>query len=266
MSGTFPSTPKPASCSLRSFSPTFVSVSHSLRRQARSRGGQRFAISLTWPPMLRAKFAPIFAFAIKQRGQYETFQIVLPAPYSSPQGSWAGSALVDGAAQVGRAVNLKGYTPSAAGVIKAGDLFKFNGHTKVYVATADANADGAGKVAGLAIEPALVTSPADGESVQSSGSRLPSRSPATSPSIRSCLAESLASRPSSSRSTDDEPRRLRSGTSAMGEQQERRRASDLDAVRRRRRRRAAHDGLLSKHRLERRYLFRARPFPQLSPG
>lgn len=166
MSGTFPSSPKPASCLLRSFAPTLVSRSHSLKRQVRSREAHCWAATLTFPPMLRSRVAPLFAFLVAQRGQYETFQIVLPAPYSNPQGSWAGGApLVDGGSQTGRALNLKGFTPGASGVVKAGDLFKFAGHSKVYLATADANANGAGKVAGLAIEPGLMTSPASDEAV-----------------------------------------------------------------------------------------------------
>jgi hypothetical protein len=43
-------------------------------------------------------------------------------------------------------------------------LLKFNGHTKVYMVTADANADGTG-LATLSIVPALMTSPADNETI-----------------------------------------------------------------------------------------------------
>lgn len=116
--------------------------------------------------MLRERFAPLWAFLLAQRGQYETFQIVLPAPYGTPRGTWAGSPAVDGGSQTGRSINLDGF--SAGATIKAGDLFKFANHSKVYIATADAVANGSGQVAGLAIEPALMTSPADGEALTSS--------------------------------------------------------------------------------------------------
>ena len=164
MSGTFPSSPAPSSVKLGTIQPTLVSVGQSLKRQTRTRGAQRWKATLSWPNRTRAEFAPIWAFLMAQRGQWDSFQIVL-AGHDTPQGSWAGGApLVDGAAQTGRTVNLKGFTPSQTGVVKAGDLLKF-GDTKVYIATADANSTAAGKVVGLAIEPALMVSPADAEAV-----------------------------------------------------------------------------------------------------
>lgn len=163
--GTFPASPVASNVSVRSTSPTLISVAQSLKRQVRSRGGQRWGVKLSWGPMLRSSFAPIFAFCIAQRGQFGSFQIVLPSPYDTPQGSWAGAApRIDGAGQVGSTINLKNFTPSQSGVIKAGDFFKAL-DSKVYMALADANSDGAGKVANLPIEPKLIVSPADNEAV-----------------------------------------------------------------------------------------------------
>lgn len=165
MSGTFPAAPVASAIDVRSVSPTRVSIGQSLKRQARSSGAQRWGVSLTWADMLQAAFAPIWAFCIAQRGQFGSFQIVLPPPYNVPQGSWAGGApLVDGAGQTGRTLNLKGFTPSQAGVVKAGDFFK-GADSKIYMATADANSTVAGKVVALPIEPALIVSPADGEAI-----------------------------------------------------------------------------------------------------
>lgn len=163
--GTFPASPVASAVAVRSISPTMVSVGQNMKRQVRSRGGQRWGAKLTWGPMLRSSFAPIWGFCIAQRGQLGAFQIVLPPPYDTPQGSWAGGApQVDGAGQVGRTLNLKGFTPSQSKVIKAGDFIKFL-DTKVYVAIADADSDGAGKVAALPIEPALIISPGNSEAV-----------------------------------------------------------------------------------------------------
>jgi hypothetical protein len=164
MSGTFPASPVASSIKLGSIQPALVSTAQSLKRQTRTRGGQRWKVSLTWQNRTRAQIAPVWAFVMAQRGQWDSFQIVLPG-HDTPQGSWAGGApLVDGASQAGRTINLKGFTPSQAGVIKAGDVLKFS-DSKVYIATADANSTGAGKVAALAIEPALMVAPADGEAV-----------------------------------------------------------------------------------------------------
>lgn len=166
MSGTLPTTLKPAQATLKSTQPTRVSVSHSLKRQARTDGVQRWSIRLQWPPMLRVHLGELFAFLLSQRGQADTFTTTLQGQ-TAPQGSWAGSPVVNGASQTGSTVALSGFTASQTNVVKAGDLLKFAGHTKVYMATADASSNASGQ-ASVAIMPALVTSPANGEAVVSS--------------------------------------------------------------------------------------------------
>lgn len=164
MSGTFPSSPKPASVTVSSRSPTLVSTAHSLKRQVRSRGGQRWLLEMAFPPMRRSEAAPLLAFLTAQRGQFESFLLAMPG-YSQPQGSWAGAPLVKGAAQSGRAVTLDGFAVGAT--VKAGDLVQFAGDAKVYMVSADGAADGAGELT-LAIEPALLVAPADNAAVTSS--------------------------------------------------------------------------------------------------
>lgn len=78
MSGTFPTSPKPQSVSLRSVTPAYVSTTHSLQRQVRSRGGQRYMLTASFPPMTRATAAPVLAFLMKQQGPYETFTFSVP--------------------------------------------------------------------------------------------------------------------------------------------------------------------------------------------
>ena len=169
MSGTFPATPVAASLSIGSIQPTLISVAQSLKRQVRTRGGQRWVITARWAPALRATFAPIFAFVLAQDGQWGTFQYVLPT-WSTPQGSWPTATVieVDGAGQTGTTLNIKTLTISQSNIAKAGDFFKIAGHSKVYQVTANANSNGAGKAA-LSIKPKLVTSPADGEDLTITG-------------------------------------------------------------------------------------------------
>jgi hypothetical protein len=161
MSGTYPSSPYFASMKFTSIQPTLVSVSHSLTRQARSRGGaQRWGIEGTYPKMLRAEIAPIIGFALAQRGQYETFILIPPALWSNARGIATGTPLVKGAAQTGRTVTTEGWTASQTGILKAGDFIKFAGSDKVYMVTADCDSDGSGD-ASVVIEPALMASPED---------------------------------------------------------------------------------------------------------
>lgn len=162
----WPTTPVANSAAVRSNSPTLISTAQSLKRQVRSRGGQRFAIGLDYTNLRRVDLAPLWAALIALRGQYNTTTIVVPGYSDTPQGTWSGTPLVKGAGQTGRSVIIDGFTHGQAGVAKAGDFIKF-ADTKVYMITADANANGSGE-ATVSIEPGLIVSPADNEPVVSS--------------------------------------------------------------------------------------------------
>jgi len=157
MSGTFPTSPAFNSLSISCVQPSFISRSISGRRQARQTHGQYFKMTAGFPPMTRAQFAPIHAFVLKQRGQYESFQVIPPV-VNAGLGSPAGTPLVNGADQTGRTIVTDGWNNSIV-IFKAGDYLKFANHDKVYTVTADVTSSGAG-AATIAIEPALITSPA----------------------------------------------------------------------------------------------------------
>lgn len=170
MSGTFPATPVPNAERIRSLQPTLVSITHSLKRQARTRGSQRWGIRLTWPQLRRASFAPLWAFVINQRGQFDTFQYVLSGVLKNAQGALGGAPVVDNEVgsptivPAGRTIYIKGASNSITGWGKAMDFFKFAGHSKVYQLSADVSTDGTGR-AQLSFDPALVAAPAHGEAL-----------------------------------------------------------------------------------------------------
>lgn len=162
----WPTSPAPSSLKLGTVTPTRVSVTQNLKRNVRSVGAQRWKLDLGYTNMTRAQMAPILAFVMALRGQYGSFTFVMPTgSYETAQGSFAtpGTIQVDGASQTGRSINLKGFTNSQTGVVKAGDFIKFS-DSKVYMATADANSDGSGHST-VSIEPSLIVSPADSETV-----------------------------------------------------------------------------------------------------
>ena len=162
MSGTFPTSPAFNSLSISCVQPSFISRSISGRRQARQTHGQYFKMTASFPPMTRAQFAPIHAFVLKQRGQYESFQVVPPV-VNAGLGSPAGTPLVNGADQTGRSVVTDGWN-NAIVIFKAGDYLKFANHDKVYTVTADVTSSGAG-ASTISIEPALITSPANDSAI-----------------------------------------------------------------------------------------------------
>lgn len=170
MSGTFPSSPAPNRIRFGSIQPTRVSVSHSMKRYTRTENAQRWKLSLDFAALERDDLAPIWAFLISQRGQYDTFQYVLPNPLYAPRGAGAvGSPQpsVNGnfgspvATQTGRQVYTKLWQPSTT-ILKAGDFIKFGSHAKVYMAREDVVSDGSG-LALIPIEPALVQAVSDGD-------------------------------------------------------------------------------------------------------
>ena len=163
MSGSFPTSPAPSALKIQSYQPTRVSLSHNLRRSVRTNGAQRWVITADWVGLTRAQFAPIQAFVLAQRGQWDTFTAALPA-HKLPQGIATGTPVVNGANQQGRSLATRGWTANLAGVMKAGDFLGIAGQTKVYMVTADANADSTGS-ATLLIEPALLMVPSDNVSL-----------------------------------------------------------------------------------------------------
>ena len=154
MSGTFPTSPAPRNANIRSQQTTIVSVTASGRKQARQIDGQKFAITLQFPTMTRAEFAPIQAFIMKQRSRLENFTIV-PPTVKNALGSATGTISVNGALTAGdTTATIDGMAVSTSGILKAGDYFRFTGQEKVYMAVEDLDSDGYGEGT-LTFEPPL---------------------------------------------------------------------------------------------------------------
>jgi hypothetical protein len=128
------------------------------------RGGsvQRWGFILQWSALERASLAPILAFALAQKGQFESFTFTPPV-LGSAQSVGGGTPLINGTTASGRSIPTDGWTPSIT-VLKAGDFVKFASHSKVYMLTADATSNGSGQ-ATLSVEPGLYASVADNSAV-----------------------------------------------------------------------------------------------------
>ena len=154
---TYPATPAPISATISSFSPTYVSITNSLRRQSRSRGAHAWAIELQYGAMTRQTFAPLWAYLISRGGRAKTFTVGLPA--FVPLGAATGSPKVNGASQSGLSLITDGWTVSTL-ILKAGDWVQIENDIKVYSVTSDATSNGSGQVT-INIYPALRRVPAD---------------------------------------------------------------------------------------------------------
>jgi hypothetical protein len=160
MAGQFPTSPTPQNASIGSEQNTIVSVTTSGRVQTRQIDGQKFTLTLSYPPMTRQNFAPIKAFIMKQRARLNTFTIIPPV-ISNAQGVATGTISVDGSVSAGATTcTIDGMTVSTNGILKAGDYFRFSGADKVYMAVEDLDADGSGSGT-LTFEPPLRTAVTD---------------------------------------------------------------------------------------------------------
>jgi len=154
MAGQFPTSPVAKDAQVGSQQNTIVSITTSGRVQTRQIDGQKFTITLDYPPMTRANFAPIKAFIMKQRARLNTFTVIPPV-VSNAQGVASGTISVNGAITSGATTcTIDGMTTSTNGILKAGDYFRFTGQDKVYMAVEDLNADGSDEGT-LTFEPPL---------------------------------------------------------------------------------------------------------------
>lgn len=165
MSGSFPTAQGFQSVTITSFTPTLQSVSHSMKRQVRQRGGQRWAFKATLPPLSQTQHKEVFAFLVNQKGRFESFLFTPPASLSNSDGAETQAVSVNGAHAAGvSSVACDGFTASLVGALAAGDFIKFSGHTKVYMVKSNVDPDGTG-AATVTIEPPLSVALADNETV-----------------------------------------------------------------------------------------------------
>ena len=163
MSGAFPTSPISNGIKIKSNQTTLVSTSISGRRQARQLQNHRWEMTVSFPPMTRAKFAPIFAFVNAQRGRKESFTYTPPLIDDS-LGSETGSVLVNGVHAVAdTTIAMDAFGGDGSGRFKAGDYIKFAGHSKVYMVVSDVTSSS--NAATVTIEPPLTTALTDDSAV-----------------------------------------------------------------------------------------------------
>ena len=168
MSGTLPTAPLVRSVSISSASPTFVSLTHSGRVVSRTRAGHKWLLTLHYPVMTRATFAPLWAFLVTQAGRDESFFYALAEHGIQGTGGTPGTPEVAGAHSIGdTTIDTDGWN-NAETVLKAGDLIRFAGSQKIYMVEVDALTDGAGLVT-ISIFPGLRVALVDNQDVKVTG-------------------------------------------------------------------------------------------------
>lgn len=163
MSGAFPTSPISNGINIKSNQTTIVSTAINGRRQARQLQNQRWSMTVSFPPMTRASFSPIFAFITAQRGRKESFTYTPPI-IDDALGTETGSVLVNGVHAVGdTTIAMDAFAGDGDGRFKAGDFLKFASHDKVYIVVSDVTSSS--NAATVTIEPPLTTALADDSAV-----------------------------------------------------------------------------------------------------
>ena len=170
MSGACPTSPYPSSIKVSSITRNLTTSAMSGKRYSRNYGVQLWQLDVTYPPMTRAQFDPIYAFIVSQNGTYGTFTFSAhdkTSPRGSVSGSPSGTPKIKGASQTGTSITTDGWPHSATGLLLAGDYITISGDNKVYMVTASVDSDGSGN-ATMTIFPQLRSSPSDNADITSS--------------------------------------------------------------------------------------------------
>ena len=167
--GNFPSSPGFTSANFRQNTLTKTTQTQSGRSIRITNSTTLWRATLAFPPMTQAEFRPVQAFIALAQGPLNEFDIVIPT-VSQSQAALAGSlvASVDGDSA---SANVAGDTTinintnlASSNALKAGDVVRFQNHTKVYMVTADVNTDSNGNAI-MNIQPALVESVSNAETI-----------------------------------------------------------------------------------------------------
>lgn len=128
--------------------PAMVQETFSGKSRRLAQGHQYYTFGVKFPPMTPYQFGPVAAFIAKQYGPTDSFTITLPQiSYNTGTNALSiGTPVTSGALAAGvKTCTITGMTANKDQVLRAGDFFKFNNHSKVYMAVDDLNSNGSGQ-------------------------------------------------------------------------------------------------------------------------
>ncbi len=119
--------------------PTMMSRTNSGRVISRSIVGEKLKIAITYNPLTRAQFEPIYSFLSEKKGRLKPFFVSLPQYADAQDSTYSGTFTVDGAYAAGKDNFLADHS-SLTGTPKRGDTFTItdsanSNHTKLYTVT-----------------------------------------------------------------------------------------------------------------------------------
>lgn len=129
-------------------------------------GAQQWVVDMTNTPVKDYTTAQDFiAFMLKLRGKYGTFLLGDPS-YTTAQGAWSGTPVVDGSGQFGSTLLIRGASINITNYAVRGDYIQIGTglNARLYKVLENANSDGSGDVS-LTVAPDVRPNTADGAAI-----------------------------------------------------------------------------------------------------
>lgn len=140
----FPNTPSFQTVDFKVTSPTITSETASGKKRRVGQGVSYYSWTAKYPPLTPRDAGPIIGFINYAEGPVYSFEVVLPEISFTKCFAVAGNVATTSNIGIGTANLLITTTSVNSEVLRAGDYFKFNNHSKVYQAAINCNSNSSG--------------------------------------------------------------------------------------------------------------------------
>jgi hypothetical protein len=168
--GQFPTTPSFQAVNFKINTPTITSETNSGKIRRVGYGHSYYTMEAKYPSLTASQLGEVTGFVATAMGPLFSFEIVIPElSTSKASNTSANNVATTGTVAVGqRWVNLTGVGVNNTTILKAGDFFRFNTHSKVYMVTQDVTTSGSG-TANVQFSGSAVSSVASGTRIWTNG-------------------------------------------------------------------------------------------------
>lgn len=169
--GQFPTTPSFQAINFKINTPTIVSETNSGKMRRVGYGHSFYTFEAKYPSLTASQLGEVMGFVATAQGPLFSFEIVLPELSTSKasDSSYANATCtVSSTVAVGQKYAPLSNCGANKTIFKAGDFFRFDTHSKVYMVTQDVTSDGSG-VANLIFSGSSVASVASGTKLWANG-------------------------------------------------------------------------------------------------
>lgn len=168
--GQFPTTPSFQAVNFKINTPTITTETNAGKIRRVGFGHSYYTMEAKYPSLTASQLGEVTGFIATAMGPLFSFEIVIPElSYSkAPNVAYANSRAISSTVSVGqRYCNFTGLAENTV-MLKAGDFFRFDNHSKVYMVTQDCTV-GMGGAANLQFSGSAVSSVPSGTKIWSNG-------------------------------------------------------------------------------------------------